>query len=1502
MSILVSICYAQTPGLIYKPSSTDLGSSILDPNGDGFVSPTTNGFSVTDSGVGSELKMISLPVFESEPLNDISTGSGGGHTDIASAGGSESCYILKRTVNGIDYLIIRFRLGGASTASKGYSLLIDSDGVFGTALSSSNLGFDREIVYETGNNGRIAIYKHEQGAAGTLIASYNVNAYSQRSVALSTAGGNPDYFYDFFVPLEDIDAPDPVRFTAVTVTSAGSGVLGTISDFNGINDKLYGNNLLLIQQLLINSFPAVSFENLDENFEASNWLVKTNHPTINAGVTPSSNSISGFSTEADGTLIEVFKNAISLGTTTVSSNTWSISITGLEAGDIINATANASGKNSSDLSANVVVANAQSCFTSKPTNLQRGNQQTITGDWSQEGVDPSGNVVSIQLYEQNITTNAITIRDDSPNHTVFVQSDGTWSMSLADNQNNFNNKSYLFKAIIIANNCTSAFSNVSTKTNGGAGTITFAPDITTSTLSDVATEQQVSVINQDAAAANLFLYVNGLEIQTSATTVASNTSYSFTVSGLAGDDVITARAQVPSEEYWLSNVSNQISVTLSDPQASSIPTITGTYVAGSGIGITGTSLEASGTLITVFKNGVEIGTATVSAFGTWELTGQTLVAGNSLTATAKATSKSVSESSNSVSVIASLPSSPTLNGPISVGDTSVSGGGIDGNTIIILVDADPIGTATVGADNEWSLENIDLNYLYKGAEVTAIVVNNNVESEPSNAEIVSGVSDFSFTLADGSVIPSNLISGETIEIKITAQDCASTPCTTATNFNSSISLASNAIISPLGETANFSSGELTLSLTIGGSGTVRILGTNPNDPTATGEFQIEVSPATWVGGTSTDFNTASNWLTNSVPGNGADIVFDANVLNNCALNNNITLNTIDFNSGSHSYSIDLNEKELSLRGTLVNHTQQKPLLASGEAKLNLLSSSQTFTVYFEENSSLENLVINANASEITLGSELRVTNTVELKQGTFNTSDLLVFAVTLPQTDDDVAKEASFFYESGTLNGEVIVEKYYPVKRAFRMVASPVNGASIFSNWQNGGNYEPGFHTHITGEVGTVGHHNPSTGIDYTTSGNKSLYLFDNGWQEVLNTKNTNLQVGFPYRLMVRGDRSTTNISSNTGSNNTIIRSKGTLVLGNQSLFPPTATTTTTGGGNPNHFSLLANPYQATIDVSSILFRPANLDKANNNAFYVWDPMINNRGAFVTVDNLENGGQPVNSNSSASNLIEPGQAFFIQANTNNPNINFTESMKVIPSATIVDKPVAFSTNEMSVLFELHNDEAQIIDAIRLRFAEDADNGIDALDAFKMVNLDENLASVNENSLFTIQRRSLPENNEVISLFTNNWRNDNYSFTANLNNLGDTEVYLVDNYLATETLLTDGEAYSFSVDANIIESVSSLRFALRFDNETMSVEEQEKTFFHLYPNPVTDVVNIQTSLALGSQVKVELYNMLGQLLSSQTKIIMQTNLSLGVMHLEAGVYLVKLTDQDGHSQTQELIKQ
>src|SRR5262249_58516205 len=79
-------------------------------------------------------------------------------------------------------------------------------------------------------------------------------------------------------------------------------------------------------------------------------------PTVNSPICAGATSVSGTSTEANGTTIEVFVNASSVGTTTVSGGAWTKSgLSGLSAADVVTAKATATGKCTSAASAAVTL-------------------------------------------------------------------------------------------------------------------------------------------------------------------------------------------------------------------------------------------------------------------------------------------------------------------------------------------------------------------------------------------------------------------------------------------------------------------------------------------------------------------------------------------------------------------------------------------------------------------------------------------------------------------------------------------------------------------------------------------------------------------------------------------------------------------------------------------------------------------------------------------------------------------------------------------------------------------------------------------------------------------------------------------------------------------------------------------------------------------------------------------------------------------------------------------
>ncbi|MEP1855435.1 MAG: hypothetical protein ABJJ08_07745, partial [Nonlabens ulvanivorans] len=214
---------------------------------------------------------------------------------------------------------------------------------------------------------------------------------------------------------------------------------------------------------------------------------------------------------------------------------------------------------------------------------------------------------------------------------------------------------------------------------------------------------------------------------------------------------------------------------------------------------------------------------------------------------------------------------------------------------------------------------------------------------------------------------------------------------------------------------------------------------------------------------------------------------------------------------------------------------------------------------------------------------------------------------------------------TGIVNGLFTTERFIPAKRAFRFISSSVNSTgSIYENWQENGSTLGSFGTHITGSI------TGANGFDITATGSPSLFGYDNinqSWTTPQNTDVTTLVAGSPYRLFVRGDR-TTDLSINTAvATNTVLRATGSLKTG--------AETVTNLSSIAGEFNFVGNPYQAPVDLSQVLGASTNL---NSNFVYFWDPTINTRGSYVTVDISNN---TSNISSGFNNYLQPNSAFFV---------------------------------------------------------------------------------------------------------------------------------------------------------------------------------------------------------------------------------------------------------------------
>jgi predicted 3-demethylubiquinone-9 3-methyltransferase (glyoxalase superfamily) len=554
-----------------------------------------------------------------------------------------------------------------------------------------------------------------------------------------------------------------------------------------------------------------------------------------------------------------------------------------------------------------------------------------------------------------------------------------------------------------------------------------------------------------------------------------------------------------------------------------------------------------------------------------------------------------------------------------------------------------------------------------------------------------------------------------------------------------------------------------------------------------------------------------------------------------------------------------------------------------------------------------------NNLNLIVGDKLDIYGVVTLTSGHLETngnvtlkSDASTTAFVAPIIDGTPDASDTLLQNNG-ITGNVTVERYIPagsnvdgtnVGRAYRALSSSVTGGTIFSNWQESGSTAAAFGTHITGKKGTVGQFDDVTGLDYTASGNSSMYTYINGWYAVTNTKNENLIAGKPYLITIRGDR-TINLASNASApTNTTLRSTGEIIAGPLEVL---ALNPSLGG-----FSFVGNPYQAPVDLSLIYEGGVGARWVDLGTSYtVFDTKIGTRGAYVTYD-FDSGS--TNVDSSMNNTLEPNQAFFVQTAGATPTLVFNETDKDVASNGNAYVPMyrkAKTTNSLIKGSVINAGTNKALDGFILAFSDSYNNAIVAEDSQKISNADENFSIKNGTSNLVIDKRSFPAENDVITLNLTEERLSDYVLKFDVSNFDAKDAYLVDAYTKKETALKNNQinSYAFSVDATPASAAAD-RFSIVFKTATsLSINSNSIKELAVYPNPVVDnKFTIRANQDFGGKkATLSIVNTLGQKVYC-TNGTFSTDGSIAVKPTNAlnkGIYFLKVA-VDGKEETKKLI--
>ncbi len=786
--LFVGSTFAQSPGIIIRPAQGN-GITPLNPDGNGFSSKNDSGFVYSDI-TQSEIPYKIVPPAFLEPTSDLLRGPAQLYSDLVRQVDGSGFYIYNDGTN----LLFRMRVGNVVSGSKGYSVLIDTDGKIGstgayadpnyqaaTTGVNGNPGFELEIVLET--NFRVAVYNVDGVSTPVLLSNYPINSNSQISIALSTVSGTPDYFYDFYVPISalGITAATPLRMVATTVMAPKPAIGGPKSDIYGVDDSQYKDPMKSWEAAVSNT-PTYTTSSINSGGGGVGPAC-TAAPTLNSGITAGTVAVSGSWTALDATkpqtaTITIYKNGVSAGTTTATSgNTWTITGVTVANNDVLYAKAQATGESQCLQSASVKVLSCTPANTTATTGF--GFAINCPSERGFEGTRAAG--TTVKIYK--VTTAGLTLYGDDATTTykVTYPSSTTWRYDGANSQSGpactGGGKDIAIGSYVItvteSGKCESAGTTVCINDNGPIATTT--PVITQTTLYNGAT----TVSGTAVSGATVWLYTNGA---LQGTTTATGGNYAFTNLALVAGDVVNVMALSTVTDACVSTAATRtVSCFITAPI---INTDNNGNLTTSSTTITGKSGEAVGSTITVLENGVSIGTTTVQSNGTWSLN-YTPVSTKSYTATLT-NGGCTSAASTAATALAATTVCPSFDNTFKASDNAITGtfpGSFTG-IVRLYIDGDSIGQASLSGTTNWSI-TVNGNYrsmIYAGGVLTLTAqATGNAEKTDCSASTTVGCP----------TVPTPAITPTTKSIQ-TGQTVTYTATSSATGYLYGITSASSA--------------------------------------------------------------------------------------------------------------------------------------------------------------------------------------------------------------------------------------------------------------------------------------------------------------------------------------------------------------------------------------------------------------------------------------------------------------------------------------------------------------------------------------------------------------------------------------------------------------------------------------------------------------------------------------------------------------------------------------
>jgi hypothetical protein len=501
---------------------------------------------------------------------------------------------------------------------------------------------------------------------------------------------------------------------------------------------------------------------------------------------------------------------------------------------------------------------------------------------------------------------------------------------------------------------------------------------------------------------------------------------------------------------------------------------------------------------------------------------------------------------------------------------------------------------------------------------------------------------------------------------------------------------------------------------------------------------------------------------------------------------------------------------------------------------------------------------------------------------------------------------------TGTLSNasNVTVERYIQsAARRYRFLSSPVQNQTI-ANWMTqfyvtgpctaapttlGAINDQGWHSNWA-NITAPGAYNASTNpraekytsirtYNETVSGNLNL-----GFTDV--TPGTALTAGKGFKTYIRGAIGNTGQLNGTVTGQTAVTLSlnGTINQGDVNANPTRTGTSLLDDG----WNLLGNPYPSAYDLKAQYdaAQTSNLNNIDAN-YYVFDAISNGYKGYNPSASSGAG-----AGTFTSGIVPSGAAFFIQA-TGTPTFIFKEAFKTTSAPIAMHKKALNS--EFSIKYFKDSAES---DEFIISMMEGATLNKDRFDINKLRNENLNLSSFGLDTLQLMLSSIPPVISETrIKLNVEATAIGTYNFDfKNMDNFdAGVSVSLYDRFTNTTTDVKAKTKYTFVMDAGVNQWGKN-RFELILNgkatgNNTINIVENAKLI--VFPNPATNLLNVNISNANFKNSIVIIYNVSGQQLMNSTMI--GSNAALNIEDLSNGVYFINVSNENGFNKTVKFVK-